>query len=149
MGHIRPNVSVRWRALNANDDDPELSGCLYALLDHDTGAIVYIGKASRASIAERLRCRSKDAMWDHLADCGVDACRVLIGELTLHSYGRLTDQLLSDVESLLIMAEQPTANVQSKRSRIQRPGLCVACIGRWPGRATHYIDGEVQTRRAA
>jgi hypothetical protein len=149
MDRIRLDVSVQWRSLKEDDEDLDLTGCLYALLDRDTREICYIGKASRASVAERLQCRSKDAVWERLAKVGNEGCYVLLGELTLHTYWRLTDALLSDVESLLIMAEQPTGNKQSKLSRIDRQGLSVECSGRWPGRATHYIDGEARKRRVA
>jgi hypothetical protein len=146
---IKPDVTARWRSLEEKDCGLGQSGCLYAMLSRRERQIVYIGKASRTSVAERLRCRAKDAMWQHLADCEIDGCHVLLGELTLHTYSRLTDPLLSDVESLLIMAEQPIGNMQSKRSRIERRGLCVACTGRWPGRARLYIDGVERNRPAA
>src|SRR6185503_15727065 len=114
------------------------------MLSPDKKRIVYLGKAWRATVAERLRCRAKDGLWMHLDERRISKCNVLLGELLLPQGRRLSGELLSDVESLLIMGEQPTGNVQSMTSRIDRPGLCVACTGRWPGCAKNYFDGDVR-----
>jgi hypothetical protein len=66
----------------------------------------------------------------------------LLGEVNLAYKGRLTDQLLADVESLLILTEQPWGNIQSKQSRISRHGLVVQCSGTWPSRQEVYSDAD-------
>jgi hypothetical protein len=115
---------------------------LYAFVTPNKREIVYIGKAGRATVAERLKCPKKDGMWEHVSSLGIDKCKVLLGELALPRNRRLTKELLSDVERLLIMAEQPIGNVQNISSRLTtRAGMRVACVGLWPGRARDYIDG--------
>jgi hypothetical protein len=143
--NIESDLTVHWRLLQPRDEGLQFSACLYAMLAPNKKRIVYIGKAWRATVAERLRCRTKGGLWMHLDDCRISKCFVLLGELILPQGRRLSGALLSDVESLLIMGEQPTGNVQSMNSRIDRPGLCVACAGRWPGKAKHYFDGDVNT----
>ena len=126
---VRPDVTVRWRVLQSDDVGLRSSRCLYALLRRDRKEILYIGKADRQTVAQRLGCWKKDRMWRHLARQRVSNCLALIGEVTLEYGGRYSGELLSDIESLLIMGEQPTGNVQSRKSRISRSGLCIACTG--------------------
>jgi hypothetical protein len=135
-----PHVTVRWRYLEEADERLNAWQCLYALVTPQGREVVYIEKAWRATVAERLRCRAKDAMWEHLSSCGIQECKVLLGEVMLQRNRRLTEQLLTDVESLSIMAEQPIGNIQSMSSRISRRGLRLGCAGKWPVRAKHYVD---------
>lgn len=55
-------------------------------------------------------------------------------EASIRSRGncRLTRELLSDIESLLICEVKPWGNIQCQLSRIARPGLKVVCGSDWP-----------------
>jgi hypothetical protein len=145
-----PDVTVHWRYLEEDDEGLDAWKCLYAFVTPNKRDIVYIGKAGRATVEERLKCRAKDGMWEHISSFGIEQCKILLGELELPRNRRLTDALLSDVESLLIIEEQPIGNVQNMASRpIARVGMRVACVGRWPGRARDYVDGGYSARRMA
>ncbi len=106
--------------------------------------LLYLGKADFQTVAERLRCRSKLGVWARIEDeLGyVPDCTALLGEFEVAPGVRLTQQMLSDTESLLIMGEDTPGNRQCRRGRITRPGLCVACLGQWPGRARSYLDND-------
>ncbi len=103
--------------------------------------ILYIGKAWGVTVRGRWNRVAKQAFWTDLEKKrGIYKHRPLLGEVRLNYAGRLSSQLLADVESLLIRAEQPWGNIQSKAQRTPRPGLSVHCAGRWPGQARAYLD---------
>jgi hypothetical protein len=144
------DVTVHWRYLLEDDEGLDAWKSLYAFVIPTKRKIVYIGKAERASVAERLRCPKKDGMWERVSPFGIEKCEVLLGELALPQNRRLTEELLSDVESLLIWEEQPIGNVQNMSSRpTTRAGMRVACVGRWPGKARNYVDDGYSVRRMA
>jgi hypothetical protein len=60
----------------------------------------------------------------------------VVGDVGLMAGGRLTQELLADLESLLIRWEQPWANIQGRRTEFLRPGMVVRCTGPSPGRPT-------------
>ncbi len=141
MNNFLPDVLVRWRFLNPDDEGWKSIQCLYAYLSPDKKEILYIGKAWGVTVQARWNQAGKENFWtdlekkrkifEHLA---------LLGNVTLTYKGRLTEKLLADIESLLIMGEQPWGNIQSMKSRISRSGLIVKCEGRWPGKAKFYKD---------
>ncbi len=134
------DVSIRWKALVDGVPEWKSTRCLYAYVAQNNGEILYIGKAWGVSVRARWTRTAKASFWDDLEEQrGIYKHGVLFGELTTMT--RLSSQLLADIESLLIAAEQPWGNIQCRRSRIERPGLVVKCIGAWPGRATMYMDG--------
>ncbi len=135
-----PDAIIRWRPLRTQDDGLYACGCLYAVADANTHELLYIGKADRATVAERIRCRSKEGLWDYLARQRIRQCIVLLGTVRLAPGKRLSSELLADIESLLIQREQVCGNVQSKRSRTIRFGMLVRCAGSWPGRVEFYKD---------
>jgi hypothetical protein len=53
---------------------------------------------------------------------------------------RLSSPLLADAESLLIMRLDPFGNIQSRATRIERPGLRVHCEGAWPFKRGRFHD---------
>jgi len=65
---------------------------------------------------------------------------VLIGEVSLPIGESLTRELLYDIETLLISVEKPWGNIQSRNSRIRRPGMHVKCTGKWLGKRKIYKD---------
>jgi hypothetical protein len=107
--------------------------------------LLYLGKADFQSVAQRLRCHSRLGVWARIEEefGYVASCTALLGEFEVAPGVRLTQQVLSDAESLLIMGESPPGNWQCREGRITRPGLCVACLGQWPGRARAYLDNDL------
>jgi hypothetical protein len=116
---------------------------LYAYLESRTKEILYIGMARYARVAERMNCRAKYPMWEYLEkERGIFECNALVGKIELEGNGRLSAQLLEAIESLLIICERPCANVRSIVSRTPSPGLCVKCVGQWPGQGQVYFDND-------
>jgi len=140
--HIEPDVTVHWRFLESDDDSGwSTVRCLYAYLAPDRREILYVGKTWGVTVSGRWNRTSKESFWKDLEkQRGVFKHYALLGEPRLNYAGRLSSQLLADIESLLIAAEQPWGNIQSKSTRTPRPGLAVECLGKWPGRARVYLD---------
>jgi hypothetical protein len=138
---ISPDIVVEWRILKADDEGWSSSRCLYAYITTNKKEILYIGKAWGVTVKGRWNRASKENFWNDLErKRGIFEHLVLLGNVTLSYSGRLTSELLVDIETLLIMGEQPWGNIQSKQSRIPRPGLVVECAGVWPGQARFYAD---------
>jgi hypothetical protein len=137
------NITLHWRYAG-DPDDPEdwldFVRVLYAYLDPKTRQPLYIGKADRSSVRDRLRGRHKEGVFDYLSSQGVSAMWAIVGIPLLPEGRRLSAQLLGDAESLLIATLQPPANIQSIRSRICRPGMVITCTGDWPVRRKRYVD---------
>lgn len=135
-------VQVKWRSLEDEDDDGwRVCGCLYAYLEPDSDEILYIGKSWGVTVRGRWNRASKEKFWDDLeSERGIDEHIALIGEIWLMQNEELTDELLSDIESLLIQRISPWGNIQSVNSRISRPGLIVKCSGDWPHPQKTFYD---------
>lgn len=134
-------ADVHWKYLSVGSSEWNRVRCLYAYRAPRASEILYIGKSWGVSVRQRW-CRSgKESFWDDLErDRGLDQHRVMIGEIALPDGQRLTHQLLCDIESLLIYETQPWGNIQSRSSRISRPGLVVTCNGDWPENKRVYLD---------
>ncbi len=141
MPNSRPDVTVCWHVAQQGDIGLRSKRALYAMQHRRTREILYLGKAGNCSVGERLRCRSKNQVWEYLAEVGVNECRVLLGEVTFAPGSRYSNDKLSDLEGLLIAAVDPPANISGTRSRVTRPCWRVACRGSWPGGAVTYVDG--------
>jgi hypothetical protein len=103
--------------------------CLYSYRARD-GEILYIGKAWGQTVRERWCLSAKPIFWRELErQRRIFHHSVLVGTLALCQGDRLTHALLADVESLLINRLQPWGNIQSRASRIERPGLVVQLRG--------------------
>jgi len=101
--------------------------------------ILYIGLAWRRTVRQRFRDRDKDALLDFfLHDLELSAVKVLCGEVIMA--GRLTRQLLSDVESLLIKRLKPVGNIMCCTFRISRPGIRLECFHHWPHERITFVD---------
>jgi len=135
-------VSVRWSSICRKDNPRwDWAGVLYAYSYPDTHEIIYIGKAFGQTVRGRFRYSSKEGLWEDLErERGIRKVIVLVGEVFLPPGRRLTDELISDIESLLIKRIQPYGNIQSRNSRISRPGLRVLCVGKWPFGQREYRD---------
>jgi len=134
-------VFVHWRGLADDTDDGwDQLRCLYAYWAHN-GELLYIGKAWGKTVRERWRREAKAHFWSDLErDRRLFEHGVTVGTIGLMRNERLTEQLLSDVESLLINRTQPWGNIQCQISRIVRPGLIVNCRGDWSERRCVFRD---------
>lgn len=137
-------IRIRWVAIRGEDDPMWFwSGVLYAYIAPGGEEILYVGKADGATSTIRTRWNAddKEGFWRDLErQRGIYQHAVIAGRVDIGSGGRLTSQLLADLESLLIKWEQPWGNIQGRRKRnFSRPGIEVRCTGNWPGR-TKYLD---------
>jgi len=131
-------VEVEWRS---DDESFSFSRVLYAYLHPKSQDILYLGKAERSSVRDRLHGVHKDAIFSSIyREEGIRKLDALVGDLLLPEGSRFSGALLSDIESLLILRLQPSYNIQSRQSRISRPGLRVMCTGEWPLRRTRFHD---------
>ncbi len=134
-------VEVHWRSIRGPRDEAwGWRGVLYAYVHPNREDVLYIGLAHGRTVRQRASYTAKSRVWDCMERLGIDRHICLVGELTLDDGRRLTRQLLSDVETLLIKRMQPTCNEAAKRSRIERPGLRVRCFGGWAGWRNEYRD---------
>lgn len=136
------DIEVRWTTIDGGGDDPAWgqTRVLYAYLAPSDNEILYIGKADGTTVRGRWKRSAKDEFWTALErERGINRHVVIVGKIYASEGVRLTRELLADIESLLIMREQPWGNIQSTQSRISRPGLRVECSGDWPGRSV-YVD---------
>jgi hypothetical protein len=141
MKTISPDINVHWRYLTLDDPDWASMRCLYAYVSPNKNEILYIGKSWGVSVKARWGRTAKKSFWNDLErKRRIKNHFALLGTISLTYKGRLTSELLSDIESLLIRGEQPWGNIQCKQSRIPRPGLVVECAGSWPGQARFYKD---------
>lgn len=132
-------VEVEWSYTGPNEESLEFSHVLYAYLHPKTDEILYLGKADRCSVKERFGGAHKEKIFTYIiADHGLSTLHAIVGVLSAEQ--RFSSALLSDVESLLIMATQPQYNRQAKQSRISRPGLIVQCTGEWPFKLKTFKD---------
>jgi hypothetical protein len=125
-------IILDWQ-LVADDRDPcwAYTRAVYAYLTPRGAEVLYIGKADGCSVRDRWR--GKTEFWLDLENMrGIMSHRVIVSDILSHGDCRLTRELLSDVESLLICELKPWGNVQCQLSRISRPGLKVVCRGAWP-----------------
>jgi hypothetical protein len=140
------DVRIRWSRVSSRDDDERWSWTrvLYAYTVPPRDEIVYIGKADFCTVRERWYRSAKAHVWDSLEDeRGKLKHAVLVGDVLLAGGSRLSVELLSDIESLLISRVAPWANRQCISSRIARPGLRVRCEGQWPLATRTFLDQQV------
>lgn len=135
-------VEVGWTRLDLpRDPGWGANFCLYSYLDPQTDRILYIGKADYQTVRQRLHGEHKSELFDFFSHAfGLDEVAVIQGEMLPEEGRRRSTQLLSQVESLLIVRLQPPGNIAYTRSRPYRPGLRVKCIGDWPHRRTGFHD---------
>ena len=127
--------------LDATDHRWEERRCLYAYVAPASSEILYVGKAWGVTVRGRWQYSAKDHFWNDLErDRGILAHRAILGEVVLPPGKRLSPKLLSDIESLLIHRIKPWGNIQSRSSRISRPGFVVACRGSWPNSKSMFHD---------
>ena len=134
--------TIHWSTIQ-DDSDPlwDLSRGLYAYLAPDGKEILYIGKVDGTTIRERWNRPAKENFWDDLErERHIRKHIVIGGEIELNAGDRLTRELLADIESLLIAEVDTWGNIQSRNSRISRPGLRLRCLGNWPLKKRELYD---------
>lgn len=139
-------VEVYWSELRS-PRDPLWNDrfCLYAYFHPQRDWLVYLGKADFATVRQRLHGLHKRALFRDIArrHClETGDVRVFHGEIVLQAGRRLSSVLLADAESLLIMRLAPFGNIQSRTTRIKRPGLRVHCDGAWPFKRRRFHDSS-------
>lgn len=135
-------IEIEWKPLLQDSIEWNYRHVLYAYLNPDDDEILYIGLAWRRSVRQRFRDRDKNALRDFLwDDLGLADVKVLVGEVVLE--GRLTRQLLSDVESLLIKRLKPVGNIMCRTFRISRPGMRLECSQQWPHKRNKFADRKL------
>ena len=133
------SIEIQWRTLLPESKEWNHRHVLYAYLDPNTDQILYLGMAWQRTVRQRFRDRDKNALRDFLTDeLGLEGVKVLVGSVWMK--GRLTRQLLSDVESLLIKRLQPAGNIMCRSSRISRRGMRLECFQEWPHERTRFVD---------
>lgn len=141
------DVLVKWNYSGPSHPSFRDRGVLYAYLHPRSQQVLYLGKADRCSVRERWGGEHKQSVKKFISEeFGVEGVHAIVGYLHIPIENRFSSALLSDVESLLIGAIQPVANIQSVRSRICRPGLSVTCGGSWPLRKKRFLDVDVDSR---
>lgn len=135
-------VEIPWVELQDERDPSWHAGfCLYGYLHPERDRLLYVGKADRQTVRQRLHGDHKATLFELLwRRYGIDSVRVLQGDIILEEGRRRSGELLAHVESLLIMRLQPPGNVANTRSRFYRPGLRLRCTGDWPFRRTGFHD---------
>jgi hypothetical protein len=132
-------IEIDWKTLDADSEEWDCRHVLYAYVDPRTNQILYVGMAWHRTVKQRFRDRDKNALRDFIVDeLGIDSVKVLVGSIWME--GRLTRQLLSDVESLLIKRLQPAGNIKCRATRILRPGMRLECLQEWPHRRARFVD---------
>ncbi len=146
------DLGLRRRSIRGPDDEAwRWSRVLYAYLHPETSVPLYVGKTWGTTVRSRWDAPDKlNGVWPYLERLGIDRHQLVVGEPEFAA--RLTHELLADVESLLIFAMQPVANIASRASRISRPGLIVRNSGAvWRGPLQIWdgvrCDGRSRRRR--
>lgn len=138
------DVNITWKHIRGeNDPKWHFTRVLYSYLTPQGDEILYIGKASGAtsSVRQRWKADAKTLFWDDLEEQrGIYRTIVTVGTVTVSAGLKFSQKLILDIESLLIICEQPWGNIQSTHSRnYTRPHLLVRCTGCWPG-SEYYLD---------
>jgi hypothetical protein len=131
------------RLAGASDGDLgwHLNCALYAYCTVDYSEILYIGKTDGTTVRRRWNRSAKEAFWEaRERERRILRHAALLGEIVLERQGRLTRELVADIESLLIMRVKPWGKIQCLSSRISRPGLQVMCVGESPLARREFRD---------
>lgn len=132
-------IRINWERLGPQSKAWNYRHVLYAYLDSHDKEIVYIGLAWHRTVLQRFNDPDKRNLFEFLRDeLGIESVTILVGDVEMD--GRLTRQLLSDVESLLIRRLQPAGNIMGRKSRIARPGMRLQCEKQWPHKRLRFID---------
>lgn len=135
------NVRISWRRLDRPGHPAWVKNRgLYAYTRRDDPEILYIGKVDGTTVRQRLKQHADDVLYALELKRGIFEVSVLFGDISLEDGEALARELLADIESLLIIYVRPWGNIQSRRSRVSRPGLNVICEGEWPLERREFLD---------
>ena len=133
-------VEVDWRLIGRSSRLWNRTRCLYAYVDPVCDRLLYVGKTDGStSVRTRFEAEDKEDLFEFFeSKLDVRGVRVAVGTLALDERIRLTRELISDTEGLLIRRTKPPGNVVVPR--ITRPGLRVRCLGDWPYPRAEFRD---------
>ena len=117
---------------------------LYGILHPWRDEVLYLGKADGTRVRIRWNADDKhERVWRRIEDeRRIFKHSFIIGEFRLSEGRRLTRQLVSDIESLLIYEINPWANTSNTGSRSYgRYDMTVFCQGDWPLKRKRFRDG--------
>ena len=138
-------VRLHWYRVSEKDDPRwKHDLALYAYLAPLKAEIHYIGKCDRTSVRGRWCYSAKPDVWDCI-ERRSKAHRHIVAEIETEQ--RLTRELVSDIESLLIYRVhqiQPLCNVlnTASRGKYSRPGMKIQCRGAWPLSQKTFSDED-------
>jgi hypothetical protein len=132
------DIILKWHKMN--QESANWCRVLYSYVDKSDQDILYIGKADRCSVRQRMYGEHKRGIFEHFNTNRIKSHYVIVGDFYLDEGKRLSKELIDDVESLLIKRLKPIANIQCLKSRIERPGMKVFCEGVWPHSRTAFHD---------
>ena len=132
------NILLKWHKMN--EENAHWCRVLYSYIDAADKDILYIGKADRSSVRQRMYGKHKREIFEHFTKNQIKKHDVIVGDFHMEEGKRLSKELIDDVESLLIKRLKPIGNIQCLSSRIERPGLKVLCVGRWPHKRDLFHD---------
>ncbi len=132
------DVTVDW--YQPDKDDWNEARQVYAYVHPDTQVILYIGKADYCSPQERWNGHESDGLFDEFErDYDLKECDTILGEVTeINGVSRVSVELLTDIEELLIWLISPSGNRQFAEPK--RPDLRITCTGAWPMEQRIFID---------
>ena len=100
------SIEIKWQELLPDSQEWDHRHVLYAYLNPHTAEIIYLGMAWHRTVRQRFQDGDKNALRDFfLNELGLEGVKIIVGSIWLE--GRLTRQLLSDIESLLIKRLRP------------------------------------------
>ena len=97
-------VRLHWNSVQT-DDDPRwcYERAVYAYLAPQKAEILYIGKCDGTTVRARWRYGAKHGLWDYINEERLlKTHRLIVADVELLRGKRLSRELLSDIESLLI-----------------------------------------------
>ena len=135
------HTHIHWSLSPIYSPALDLHRVLYAYVHPRTRELLYIGKADKQTVRERLFGQHKQDVFNRIQHYRqINRPHILVGHPFIPKNNNFSSELLSDIESLLIHRIQPTANIQATRTRIRRPGLLVSCSGAWPHPRRWFLD---------
>ncbi|SRR6266481_1243990 len=137
-------IIVDWLNISQNVKLWQRKRALYCILHPTQDTLLYLGRAVRSTVRRRWNAADKhERVWSRMADeLGLDKHRIIVGTFKKVAERRISEEMISDVESLLIFRLRPLLNGQSTKTRgnYSRPGMTVHCTGAWPHRWKNYHD---------
>lgn len=145
---MNDDITIDWRDVYDESarwaDRWEYTLALYAILHPRRQEILYLGKADGSTVRSRWAANDKhERVWRRIEDdLGLSSHGFIVGEFRLAPGCRLTRELVSDIEALLIHQIKPWANTSNVASRggYSRPGISVRCGGHWPLRKKTFRE---------